>query len=200
MPMILTHILQLSPSLDSVRVYYDLFGSEWGKVIQDSSQFIEKSWKKLGESKKGNPNINGSIFEYLIALCLYAKGIVPFYMQAEMTFVPNAKYDIILYTDNDKPITLSIKSSLRERYKQADLEGWALKNVHRNADNFLLTLDEKEAIRLSKKIEKEEMAGLDKVIVANKPPFNDFIEFLSHYKLARSKQVDVIKKGKLIIG
>jgi hypothetical protein len=63
-----------------------------------------------------------------------------------------------------------------------------------------LTLNEEEATRLSKKVKKGEMAGLDKVIVANKPPFNDFIEFLSQYRFAQSKQVDVIKNGKLIAG
>ena len=121
----------------SVQLFYELFGHEWGRNIDLPSDFINQSWNKLLKSQKSSANMNGAILEYLIALCLYSKGIFPFYIQASFAFVPNAIYDIVLYTIDGRAITLSIKSSLRERYKQADLEGWALKNVHRNATKKL---------------------------------------------------------------
>ncbi|MDE7137830.1 MAG: hypothetical protein K2O29_05155 [Ruminococcus sp.] len=44
--------------------------------------------------------------------------------------MPNVDFDIILYTQEQYPIALSLKTSVRERYKQADLEGVALKNMY----------------------------------------------------------------------
>jgi len=40
---------------------------------------------------------------------------------------------------------LTIKTSLRERYKQADLEGLALKQVYRKSKTYLITLSGQES-------------------------------------------------------
>lgn len=183
----------------SVRLYYDIFGHDWGYNINIPSEFIQKSWEELKNSNQSNASMNGTIFEYLIALCLYSKGILPFYMQATVAFVPNAIYDIALYTTEDKPITLSIKSSLRERYKQADLEGWALKNVHRNSINYLITLD-KASKQVAKKISNGDITGLNKIIVATNTEFDELINELTKYSYIESKKVNIINKGVLISG
>jgi hypothetical protein len=80
--------------------------------------------------------------------------------------VPNVVYDLLLYSKERGPIAISAKTSLRERYKQADLEGRALKAVHKRALSYLITLDDKEAERVSGKIARGEVLGLDKVITA----------------------------------
>lgn len=182
----------------SVQLYYEVFGYEWGYSISSPSVFIKDSWEVLEKSQRSNANTNGAIFEYLIALCLYSQGILPFYMQAMIAFVPNAIYDIALYTSEEKPITLSIKCSLRERYKQADLEGWALKNVHRKAMNYLITLSEKESKQVTKKISNGDITGLDKIIVATNKEFDELIEELKQYSYIPSKKFNVINKGILI--
>lgn len=123
----------------SVENYYKVFGENWGHNIKSPSKFIHLSWEKVVNNDLTR-NDNGSILEYLVMVCLYSKKILPFYIQAKVSFVPNATYDIVLYNSDGYPITLSIKTSLRERYKQADLEGLALKNVHRRAKNYLITL------------------------------------------------------------
>jgi hypothetical protein len=182
----------------SVQLYYDVFGYEWGYHIPSPSVFIKDSWETLQNSQRSNANTNGAIFEYLIALCLYSQKILPFYMQAMIAFVPNAIYDIALYTTEENPITLSIKSSLRERYKQADLEGWALKNVHRNALNYLITLSEKESKQVAQKINNGDITGLDKIIVATNKEFDDLIKELKRHSYIPSKRFNVINKGILI--
>ena len=48
-------------------------------------------------------------------------------------------WHFIIFKDNF-PIVLSIKTSLRERLKQADLKALALNNVYRKAQTYLLTL------------------------------------------------------------
>ena len=142
-------------------------------------------------------NDNGAIFEYLIIVCLYSKNISPFYIQAKISFVPNATYDIVLYNSQGYPITLSIKTSLRERYKQADLEGLALKNVHRRAKNYLITLSAKEYEGVKRKIQEGEVTGLDKIILAASKGFDDLITELSQMSFIKPETVEVIK-GKII--
>ena len=68
-----------------------------------------------------------------------------------------------------------MKTSLRERYKQADLESIALKYVHRKALSYLITLDEKEANGVKNKIVSGDVIGLDNVIVATNPEFDELI-------------------------
>ena len=92
------------------------------------------------------------IFEYILATLFVREGILPLYLSAKVAFVPNVIYDLMLFTSERGPICLSAKTSLRERYKQADLESIALKYVHRKALSFLLTLEENEAKSVKKKL------------------------------------------------
>ena len=126
--MILKKIKGINEKNRVVEIYHQVFGPDWGQKINSPAEFIKLSWEKVLNNDLTR-NENGAIFEYLVAVCLYAKKILPFYLQAKISFVPNATYDIVLYTAEGYPITLSIKTSLRERYKQADLEELALKNV-----------------------------------------------------------------------
>nr|CAG8476514.1 5882_t:CDS:2 [Entrophospora candida] len=116
---------------------------------------------------------------------------------AKVSFVPNATYDIVLYTAESYPITLSIKTSLRERYKQADLEGLALKNVHRRAKNYLITMSAKEYEGVKRKIQEGDVAGLDKIILADSKEFDNLITELSQMSFVKPEAMAVIK-GKVV--
>ncbi|CAI2190303.1 14187_t:CDS:2 [Funneliformis geosporum] len=168
-----------------------------GKNINSPSEFIKLSWEKVLNNDLLTRNDNGALFEYLIAVCLSVKKILPFYLQAKVSFVPNATYDIVLYSSEGYPITLSIKTSLRERYKQADLEGLALKNVHRRAKNYLITLSAKEYEGVRKKIQEGDVAGLDKIILADSEEFDCLLNKLSQMNFIKPKTVEIIK-GKII--
>jgi hypothetical protein len=194
--MLLKNITGINEKSKAVETYYKVFGKNWGKEIKSPSEFIKLSWEKV-LSNDLTRNDNGAIFEYLVAVCLYSKKILPFYLQAKISFVPNATYDIVLYNAEGYPITLSIKTSLRERYKQADLEGLALKNVHRRAKNYLITLSAKEYEGVKKKIQGGDVAGLDKIILADSPEFDDLLTELSQMKLVKPEAVEVIK-GKIV--
>ena len=111
-----------------------------------------------------NRNRNGRIFELLILESLRRANIGPVYYQTKFHFVPNVEFDILLYHPK-KPVVLSCKTSLRERYKQAVLEGFVLKQVYRNAQVYLLTLDRKEGTGLQRKIAALEVVGIDQCIV-----------------------------------
>ena len=131
---------------------------------------------------------------------LYREGIVPFYTQAHVTFVPSIDFDVILYKEDQYghiPYCLSLKTSLRERWKQADLEGEALKKVHRRAKCYLLCLHEDETKRINQKIVSGEAVGIDEVVYCLTDRFDSFIDELKSATYRRSIQVDVVT-GKVI--
>ena len=165
-------------------------------AIDRVSTFVSSVWRnvELKKSSEGVGNsVLGSAFECLMALVLCIEDIGPFFMQAELTFVPNAKFDILMYDESGWPISLSIKTSLRERYKQADLEAMALKQVHRNSESYLITLNETEAAAQAQKIEKRELVALDKIILATAKEFDELILDIKGRKLVDPDQVPVIR-------
>jgi hypothetical protein len=90
------------------------------------------------------------------------------------------------------------KTSLRERYKQADLEAIALKYVHRKALCYLITLDENEANRTKEKIKRGDIIGLDKVIVATSNEFDDLIGELKGYEFLEPPTVKIIESNQIV--
>lgn len=166
-------------------------------------EYVKKMWdtykqiNQLDDSKSQNNNsLNGAIFEAIIFTLLYREDILPFYTQAKVAFVPNIVYDAILY-NQEAPICLSCKTSLRERYKQADLEAIALKYVHRKSKTYLLSIDRKESEGVNDKILSGDVIGIDKVYLADDPQMDDLIAILKKSTYRKSIEVSVVE-GNLI--
>ncbi|MDI3527322.1 MAG: hypothetical protein PWR03_1505 [Tenuifilum sp.] len=104
----------------------------------------------------------------------------------------------MFYTSERGPICWSVKTSLRERYKQADLEAIALKYVHRKALSFLITLEENEALSVMNKIKCGDVIGLDKVVVATRNEFNELIYELKTYQFSAPPLVKVIESNNIV--
>ena len=165
------------------------------------SQLINDCWseyEKRAESKStdSSKNRNGQFLELLVQYILCKNDVLPFYKQAKVAFVPNVNFDALLYTKEIGSIVLSIKTSLRERYKQADLEAMALKQVHRRSKTFLLTLSE-EYLSINKKIAKGDVAGLEKAINCRNTDFDSFIEELKKYTIVEAGGIEIVT-GNLI--
>lgn len=79
-----------------------------------------------------------------------------------------ADFDIVRY-DPRHPAVLSAKVSLRERCKQADLEGMVLRQVYRSAESYLITLSAGESRAVQNKIESGDVAGLTRCVLADSP-------------------------------
>jgi hypothetical protein len=126
------------------------------------------------------------------------ENILPLYMSAKVAFVPNVIYDLMFYTAERGPICISAKTSLRERYKQADLEAIALKYVHRKALSYLVTLEANEAKSVKAKIKSGDVIGLDNVIVATSNDFNDLIAELKTFQFSEPPTVKVIESNQII--
>ena len=128
-------------------VFDSLFPNFLEVEYKKPNEYIQKYWNAFLLHPERNNNLNGKVFEYILATLCVREGILPIYMSAKVAFVPNVIYDLMFYTNERGPICWSVKTSLRERYKQADLEAIALKYVHRKALSYLVTLETNEAKR-----------------------------------------------------
>ncbi|MDN6498002.1 MAG: hypothetical protein L0K54_12785 [Tetragenococcus koreensis] len=164
------------------------------KNYKSPSDFIEKSWNYYKDSFDSNNSINGTIFENLVAYVLAYEGIDNIYEQAEVAFVPNAIFDILLYS-SEQVFTLSLKTTLRERWKQADLEAYAVKNVLKSSKSYVITLSQREveARRKQAKNKKDFYNGLDGFVIATNTEFDDLISELKKYKFTESDTISIIK-------
>ena len=175
-------------------LYPDFMTLEYSKP----SEYIKKLWKKYEAVEDRNSSLNGKMFEYILASLCIREGILPVYMSAKVAFVPNVIYDLMFYTNECGPICWSVKTSLRERYKQADLESIALKYVHRKALSYLITLDAREAQSVKGKIKSGDVIGLDNVIVATTPEFDDLVKNLKQFVLEDPEPVKIIESNLVI--
>ena len=141
---------------------------------------------------KKNASLNGNFFEIVIKTLLYREGILPYYSQAKAAFVPNIIYDVLLYSKSE-PVSLSLKTSLRERYKQADLEAVALKYVHRKSKSFILTIEKNEADGAKEKVKSGNILGLDGIIYCLSEELDTLIGNLKKKTFAESEKIEVIE-------
>ena len=166
--------------------------------IGQSSIFMSQLWSRWKNYPMQSNSLSGAVFETLIATLLYRHKIVPLYIQATLSFVPNVYFDFVAYTREYGPIILSAKTSLRERYKQADLEGMMLRQVHRKAKSFLITMNASEAKSVNAKIENGQVLGLDKVVVASEHGFDILIKELLELSYYKPEKIDIITSSRLI--
>ncbi|WP_322969442.1 hypothetical protein [Faecalibacter sp. LW9] len=162
------------------------------------SEYIQQYWAEYSNHPDRNNNLNGKVFEYILATLCVREGILPIYMSAKVAFVPNVIYDLMFYTAERGPICWSVKTSLRERYKQADLEAIALKYVHRKALCYLITLEEREAQSVKTKIKSGDVIGLDNVVVATSEEFNELIAELKEFEFSEPPTIKVIESNQII--
>ena len=131
------------------------------------SELVCVIFKKLRKEGPGSANWNGYLFEALIHRLLIESGINQkcILVNAKLALIEDTKYDIVLCgqrmrSNKQFPICLSLKTSLRERYKQAEREGMIAKQVHRGSFTALLTMEEKIP---------ETLYGLDRIVGCNNP-------------------------------
>lgn len=153
------------------------------------SEFIDTYWKLYSESNVSNNAMNGTIFENLIIIALGRAGIRNIYYQTELTYVPSAIFDVFLYHPEGS-YALSLKTTLRERWKQADLEALAIKQVHKNVKCFVITLS-KDEVRARRNNDKS-YAGLDGFVLANSSEFDILVDELKQKEFQVAGRVPIV--------
>jgi len=182
----------------SGELFENLFPDFMDIKYDKPSEYINKLWSKYESQPERNANLNGKMFEYILASLCIRESILPIYMSAKVAFVPNVIYDLMFYTAEKGPICWSVKTSLRERYKQADLESIALKYVHRKALSYLVTLNENEANNVKLKIKSGDVLGLDEVVVATTNDFDDLVANLKKYIFDKPPKIKVIESNLIV--
>ena len=163
------------------------------------SEYIQYCWNQYQAAPVEHTNsLNGSVFEIIIATLLVKEGIVPLLLQAQVAFVPNVIFDAVLYTSESGPVALSFKTSLRERYKQADLEAIALKYVHRKAENYLFTMDADEARAVSEKIAAGAVMGINRALLVTSTEFDGFIDELKMRRFITPGAIEIITASRVV--
>ncbi|MCH7402611.1 hypothetical protein ACFOUP_18030 [Belliella kenyensis] len=179
-------------------VFESLFPNFMDIEYNTPSEYVRTYWDEYKKITDSNSNLNGKVFEYILATLCIRENILPLYLSAKVAFVPNVVYDLMFYTAERGPICWSVKTSLRERYKQADLESIALKYVHRKALSYLITLDEREARGVKSKIKSGDVIGLDDVIVATEPEFDQLVADLKSFQFEEPPTVKVIESSQVV--
>ncbi len=157
--------------------------------------FIGEAYSRYTSGYKSSPSVNGRIFEYAICETLMRESVTPFYYQAQFAFAPIAEFDIVCYHP-ERPVVLSAKTSLRERYKQAAFEGYLLKGIYGPAQSYLLTLSE-EYKRIRAKIKNETIVGLTDCLRADSPEYDELLKRIKAIRFAEAAPV-VPLSGKLV--
>lgn len=162
----------------------------WNAYLEKRDTLLDNEQQKRG--------VNGKIFEIIIATLLIREKVYPIYMNANVAFVPNINYDLLLYSTDRGPICLSAKTSFRERYKQADLEAIAMKYVHRRSKCFLITLSERDANMVNAKQKIGDVIGLDRAVCATHKDFDDVIAEIKELNLVETPKIKVITTKQVV--
>ncbi|HPD83325.1 MAG TPA: hypothetical protein PLK85_05855 [Alphaproteobacteria bacterium] len=173
------------------KYYSDIFDVSYNS----ESELIKMLWARYPATSN---SLNGKVFEGLLAVIFYRSGIRPLYIQANFTFVANVNFDFVAFSQEHGPIAISVKTSLRERYKQADLEGTAFKQVHRGAKSYLITLDDAAAQTANEKIQRNLILGIDEVIVATHKNFDEMIKFLKTLHYVIPEKVEIVQSTNIV--
>jgi hypothetical protein len=136
-----------------------------GRFLQTTIDACRNRAAKLGKSPSSIGSMGGPWLEYSLLIALKERGLMPAYWQAEFAPVPNNYNDVMVWTKEHGPVILSCKTSLRERYKQADLEAVALRQHYPQAKFYLVTLDDdlKHLARTRQKIAEGELLALQAI-------------------------------------
>jgi hypothetical protein len=150
-----------------------------------------------GKSPQSIGSMGGSWLEWATFVALKAKGLTPAYWQAEFKSVPDNYNDVTLWSKEFGPVIISCKTSLRERYKQADLEAVALRQHYPTGKFFLLTLDadKKHLARTRKKIVDKDLLALQAIYAEDNA--DELFAFLKTLTLTESPK-GVLSSGKIV--
>lgn len=170
-------------------------GKLYKEIIQNvelDSSYPHKTFESIwSEYEKGTTtnNMNGHILEYSICEIFKQYNVGVLYFQCTFWGMPHDRFDIGGWTKQQYPIIISCKTSLRERWKQADMEGRLLKGIFPKAQSYLITNNPIEAKTQRKRIKDGTSQGIDGVYVAHEEDFDEFIKYLQGMDLVVCDQI-----------
>ncbi|MCQ9618851.1 MAG: hypothetical protein NOI47_000433 [Candidatus Phytoplasma pruni] len=193
------NIQQFNTNIQTVEIlkYFfkkDTFNLSINEYMQTNDQQLKHYFNQNNINSQSQKVIRGKINEYLILLYFQNKGITNLYPQVNLFFIPDIKFDLVLFTQKKRIIAFNFKTCLRDRYKQAVVEGQQLKKLDTRFEFYLLTNNETETQRLNKKINQGKIPGINKVINLFSNSANNFLQNLITTKFIPFSNINIIKK------
>ena len=148
--------------------------NEYFQYFWSKYQDYKKDYK-LKNNKEINNTYNGQSFSIIIINLINRENIQIEAMDEIILDLPFVKPDVIIKSKKGNNIFLSLKTSLRERWKQADWESIKYKKKFKNANCFLLSNNYKEVSFLKTKIDN---LDIDKVFHTNEKDFDELFDEL----------------------
>ncbi|WAN63370.1 hypothetical protein RS022_04810 [Candidatus Phytoplasma rubi] len=172
----------------------DTFNLSINKYMKTNYQQLNHYFNQNNINSQSQKVIRGKINEYLILLYFQNQGIIHLYPQAYLFFISDIKFDLVLFTKNKRIIAFNFKTCLRDRYKQAMVEGQQLKKLDTRFEFYLLTNNEPETQRLNHKINQGKVQGINQVINLFSDSANNFLQNLITRQFIPFSNINIIKK------
>jgi hypothetical protein len=151
-------------------IFLEVYSNILNSLPDSASNFFRENWatwQNYADGKNFNNSLPGAVFEKLFEIYCY---LLSYQIAAQDEYfgeVPLVKPDFVLKNKNGEYLFLSLKTSLRERWKQADWEAIYFKEYYPDTPCILLTFDESEERRLQTKITDNLLKGLDDSCIAS---------------------------------
>ncbi len=158
------------------------------------SEFMKRGLDYFHANFASDNNLHGAVLQALVEMCLQQNGVVPFYTEVEMQFIPVARYDIIVFTKRLGPVNLSLKTTLRERWKQAEFEGMALRRVYRRSRVYVVNNSESET--RTRKAKMSQCEAIRDFVVCTSPNFDQLVTDLKRWIPRPAPVVPLVRRGK----
>ncbi len=168
-----------------------------GHFLLNTIKKCRKSATEKGKSPQQIANMSGNWLEFAMLLALKHEKFTPVYWQAEFAPVPNAYNDVMVWTKEYGPIIMSCKTSLRERYKQADLEAVALRSYYPDGKFYIITLDADKAhlANIRKKLTAGEIVALQTIYAEDN--VDELFKFLKRLTITEPPP-GALRNGKIV--
>jgi len=177
--MITPHIIKLLRERLGPELSHDIITFSEENPTAIPSRFMESAYAKFST---GMPRHNGKLFEGLFLAILGRAGFSHIILDAEYSCLPYSTIDVAIYTQKKAPTMISLKSSLRERWKQSDLEFSRIKSLNPGAICAIATLEDAGMpLRL---LEEKRLLGSDFIIDCRVPSHWD--KFLTRITESRN--------------
>ncbi|GFZ75543.1 hypothetical protein HPP_5010 [Hydrangea phyllody phytoplasma] len=172
------------------------FKYPFNQYMQLNHQSLNHYFQITKSTSQKQKVLRGKINEYLILIYFRHYGITKQYPQTYLFFIPDIKFDLVLFTQNKRIIAFNFKTCLRERYKQAIIEAQQLKKLDTRFEYYLLTNDAIESQRLNNKIKNGKVQGINQVIDCFSQKANIFLKTLFKRQFISFKDINLIKNTK----
>ena len=178
--------------------WYEIFFDKSLKPSEVVRELYLNRFEKILGNKSNVNSLRGSSFENLILAIFLNNQIKPIYEQCTLQFVPNVRFDFVLFENQMKPLIISLKTSLRERYKQVELEAYYCKQVYKQSECIFISLDSEGVRAAEVKKNLFEVLYIDEFIIATDNKFDLLIKRFKNNDYQKAGTFNLVKSGSLV--